>query len=178
MYKRQAFGFASRRAGAGFEGVTVADAPLPAAFELGLSVIGDAAGRPVQLWLNVRPGAYEAAALRTLAAHYRDVLMALGADPRLPLARVLEQAEPACLQGPALEVGTCSLYERIAQWARDTPQAPAVVDVEQGITLDYATLFERVEWLAGALQARGVRPGRVVALHLPRSATPVTYTEL
>lgn len=168
-----AFGFASRRAGTGFEGVTVADAPLPTAFELGLSAIGDAAGRPVQLWLNAWPGAYEAAALRTLAAHYRDVLTALGADPRLPLARVLEPAEPACLQGPALDVGADSLYERIAQWARDTPRAPAVVDVEQGITLDYATLFERVESLAGALQARGVRAGTVVALHLPRSATLV-----
>lgn len=167
---RAAFGFSSRRVA---PGASVVDAPLPRLFELAMNVIGDATGQPLELWLGARAAAYDDAALQALAGHYRDLLLGVAAAPELPLARTLQPAQPDYLEGPALDVGAQPLYARIAQWARDTPRAPAVVDVEQGITLDYATLLDRVEALAGALSAEGVRAGGVVALHLPRGATLV-----
>ncbi|MFC4121885.1 amino acid adenylation domain-containing protein [Nonomuraea zeae] len=59
------------------------------------------------------------------------------------------------------------LHEVAAQVAR-TPDAPAVLDPGQSLT--YAELAARANAVGAGLRARGVRPGDVVAVALPRSA--------
>ncbi|MGW4967902.1 amino acid adenylation domain-containing protein [Nonomuraea sp. NPDC004186] len=64
------------------------------------------------------------------------------------------------------------LHVRFAEQARRTPDALAVVHHEPGrrVALTYAELDRAANRLAHHLIGLGVRPGHVVALHLPRSA--------
>ncbi|WP_165986541.1 non-ribosomal peptide synthetase [Streptomyces sp. YIM 98790] len=63
--------------------------------------------------------------------------------------------------------GRC-VHELVGEQARARPDAPAVVD--GGTVLTYAELDRRSGRLAGLLHARGVQPGSVVAVCLPRGA--------
>lgn len=67
-------------------------------------------------------------------------------------------------EGPVPESSVPTL---VAQWAAATPDAPAVVFEET--ILSYRELHERSVEQARQLMARGVRPGDMVAVALPRS---------
>src|SRR5205085_7364465 len=60
-----------------------------------------------------------------------------------------------------------TLHELVAAQVERTPTAPAVSFA--GRTLSYADLHERATALAGALQAAGAGPERLVAVRLERS---------
>ncbi|MFE6229394.1 AMP-binding protein [Streptomyces sp. NPDC057854] len=76
---------------------------------------------------------------------------------------ISQQDAPAVLRsGP----GT-TLVSRIEEFARSTPEAPAVQ--HGGVRLTYRELHERAGRLADALTGAGVRPGDMVAMHLGRS---------
>jgi amino acid adenylation domain-containing protein len=62
---------------------------------------------------------------------------------------------------------TGTLVDRFAEQVRATPSAPAVID--GGTRLDYAGLDALAGRIAGALAARGLRPGQSIAVCLPRS---------
>ena len=64
-----------------------------------------------------------------------------------------------------------TIPQLVAEQAAATPTAPAVIAAEH--TLDHAALAARVEGLAAALWAAGVRPESVVAVALERSAALV-----
>ncbi|MGW3951331.1 amino acid adenylation domain-containing protein [Streptomyces sp. NPDC004752] len=63
--------------------------------------------------------------------------------------------------------GVPALVER---WVRRRPAELAVHDPVTGARLTYAQLWQRSGWLAAALAGRGVQPGDLVAVDLPRSA--------
>ncbi|MCD9006284.1 amino acid adenylation domain-containing protein [Luteimonas sp. XNQY3] len=60
------------------------------------------------------------------------------------------------------------LHEQIAAQATRTPTATAVVD--SAGPLDYRALMARADVLARCLRQRGVKPGALVGVHLPRTA--------
>ena len=63
------------------------------------------------------------------------------------------------------------VHERFAEWAERTPSAIAVIDGAS--TLSYREVDERAERLASGLLARGIGPGKLVGLALPRGADVV-----
>ncbi|MGW2817180.1 amino acid adenylation domain-containing protein [Streptomyces sp. NPDC001415] len=83
--------------------------------------------------------------------------------PRLPLTTngKIDRARLAETSGvPAL----------VERWVRRRPTEPAVHDPVTGTRLTYARLWQRSGRLAAALAGRGVGPGDLVAVDLPRSA--------
>lgn len=133
--------------------------------------------RLTRLSVRVDTCHYPAEVAGLLLAQYRTLLVALAENGRAALADLdarapEEQALWAAFEGaPAADAGP-QLPERIADWARRTPDALALVD--DGARLSYVELEAQVERLARRLRQRGVTPGRVVALALPRSAGLVT----
>ncbi|MEU2420819.1 amino acid adenylation domain-containing protein [Streptomyces sp. NPDC007851] len=95
------------------------------------------------------------------------------ADPEtplgsLPLLRPEEREQLlAWGTGPAHEVPESGMHTLVEQWARRTPDAPAVE--YQGVPHSYRELNARANRLARHLVSRGVGPGSVVGLSLPRS---------
>ncbi|CCK30419.1 hypothetical protein BN159_6040 [Streptomyces davaonensis JCM 4913] len=70
-------------------------------------------------------------------------------------------------RGHQVESPARTLVERFEEQVRRTPDAPAVADPDR--TLDYRALDEAANRLARLLLKRGVRPGDLVAVALPRS---------
>ncbi|MBS7596786.1 non-ribosomal peptide synthetase [Pseudomonas sp. RC2C2] len=136
--------------------------PLALAVELGESL---------HLGFDYAAGQFSAQAVQRLAAHVLNLLeqFMAGSDVRLgeialPLAAERAQAHQRNLQqGP----GDYPLvHQRIAQWAVQQPQQPAVLQGER--VLSFAALERRANQLAHALVARGVGPEVRVAVGLGR----------
>lgn len=142
-----------------------------APFELLLT--GECRGeRLTRLCLRVDERHYAPRVAELLLGQYRAFLSTLAGHGRTALADLPWTVDEAAWWqpfegGPAANAGPW-LPERIADWASRTPEALAVADAE--VRLSYAQLDERVERLARRLRGRGVAPGQVVALVLPRSA--------
>jgi acyl-CoA synthetase (AMP-forming)/AMP-acid ligase II len=69
---------------------------------------------------------------------------------------------------PDLEIPDVTLYDLLFAGLDDADaDRTAVVDGTSGATTTYGALKAQVDAVAGALAARGVRPGDVVALHSP-----------
>ncbi|MDZ5634895.1 amino acid adenylation domain-containing protein [Janthinobacterium sp. GMG1] len=161
-------------AGAQVGDATFACGPLPASadvFELALLVELDPAGAARRLSVRHAP-CYGAAAASRLLEQLATLLAALEegaaeAISALPLVGAEERAALLALNGPAVRYGARTLPERVGDWARQTPGAPALQ--ARGMQLDYAQLDERVNRLAHWLRAQGVGSDSIVALALPRS---------
>ncbi|WP_306369248.1 non-ribosomal peptide synthetase [Nocardiopsis sp. CC223A] len=130
-------------------------------------------GERLGLRLCHRPDAVDAATARTLLERLRDTLAAIAADPGRTVAATpaTTGAERDLLAGfntTDREIDTDRPCDALAAWAVRTPDAVAVVDAEGEHT--YARLATRVERVIALLHARGVRPGQVVAVALPRTA--------
>lgn len=88
--------------------------------------------------------------------------------------RCISQVVRAVFRGIPMQEKECfmstnfDIADRVMAHARARPGAPALKDDEVGLT--YAQLIDRAVLVAGAVQARGVRPGDRVALILPNSA--------
>ncbi|KUN96932.1 non-ribosomal peptide synthetase [Streptomyces caeruleatus] len=109
---------------------------------------------------------------RGAAARLGRLLEALVTDPALPAGRVdvLDADERRRIDGwnaTSREVPTASLAELFRGQAVRTPDAPALNE------LTYAELDARAERLARVLAGRGIGPGDVVAVRLPRSVDRV-----
>ncbi|WP_438281540.1 non-ribosomal peptide synthetase [Pseudomonas alabamensis] len=171
-----AVGFAARRAlaprsvaGARWRAERLTEARPP--FELQLQA---SLGATLELTLDAQAGHYSQAAVQVLLEQYQTLLGSLVADRQLPLGRhplTSTRANQASLDlDPPLQPSTAPtpLAERIAQWAKITPDATALI--AEGVSLSYAELNQQVVRLAAGLAARGIKPGDLVALALPRSA--------
>lgn len=166
-----AHGFVHRAWRAGAAPVTLLARSGPAPFELALVATDDRHGRIDGIALHAAAGAYAVEALEVLLAHVVQSLLALGRDAALPLDQLPPaDAASAVLHGPALAVGERSLLAHIEQWAARTPAAPAVIDAQRGVTLDYAGLVAQATTLAAALREQGVAEGDTIGVHLPRGA--------
>ncbi|VDZ80313.1 enterobactin synthetase component F [Salmonella bongori] len=86
-------------------------------------------------------------------------------DAQMLLADETEQLTR--LNDTAVTIPVATLSDLVAQQARKTPQAPALIDAHYHFT--YREMREQVVALAHALRERGVQPGDSVAVALPRS---------
>lgn len=99
------------------------------------------------------------------------VLTAAGADPAAPVTALAAGpfgvAAPGAVAAPdRVPRADESLTGRLAAMARTRAEAVAVTAPEGA--LSYADLWTRIEATAGALRARGIGAGDVVAISLPR----------
>ncbi|QRF56222.1 amino acid adenylation domain-containing protein [Variovorax paradoxus] len=143
--------------------------PMPG-FELALQAAWGTDG--AQLSLHADAARHGPAALDRLLLQFVTLLEAAVAQPAapvgtLPLVGPRERALLLAHDTPPLDVGTQTVAERVAHWARTTPDAAALAAGTQ--CLGYREFDEGINRLAHWLVAQGVTPGAIVALNLPRS---------
>ncbi|WP_448322048.1 non-ribosomal peptide synthetase, partial [Streptomyces sp. CO7] len=143
----------------------------------------DAQGRPLGLagGLEYAADLFDEATAAVLATHLERILRAAAADPGIRVADVplltdadrfrLAEHNDTATTGPA--PGT--VHERIAQGARSTPDAPALITGEETVTR--RELDERAAALAARLCSAGVRRGDTVGVLLERGV-PLVVTAL
>ena len=173
-----AYGFAVGRAtpattSAGLQwtpGSTVREA----LFELMLELETDAAGSAQALRLHYNPSRYSVQGMQGLLAQLCVLLENIVANAHAELGQLsvlgaAEQQRLLSINPPAQALADGRfLPQRIADFARTTPDAIALTDGEQ--RLSYGQLQAKVEVLAQALKAQGLASGAIVGLALPRSA--------
>ncbi|MFD0523173.1 amino acid adenylation domain-containing protein [Paractinoplanes durhamensis] len=139
--------------------VTGDDAPH---YPLTLAVAPD---ERLRLGLAYRTDVFTPGDADEILNRFGALLAELAAGPDRPIGRALPA--PAYLADTARPVPATTLPQLVAAAVRRTPDAAAVVF--EGITLTYAELDDRAARLAADLIDRGVRPGGVVAVAIPRS---------
>ncbi|MET3492988.1 non-ribosomal peptide synthetase [Variovorax boronicumulans] len=166
-----ATGFALRAPDALHPSWQVTQRPGPLrCFELALEAEWSA--QRAVLTLHADEGRHAQPALERLMQQLLCLLEAVADNPATPMQDLAlidadERKALLALNGAPLDVGTQGLAERIAHWARTTPDAPAIEDGDQ--CLSYAELDARINRMARWMQAQGVQRGALVALALPRS---------
>jgi amino acid adenylation domain-containing protein len=141
-------------------------------FELALQVDWSAAGGTLAVQADA--SLYSQPAVDRLLEQYATLLDSALSQPyravsELPCIGPQERSALAALRGADVDFGFGEqpLAARIAHWARQTPEAPAIESRSQ--RLSYRELDTRANRMAHWLQTHGVRPGTLVALELPRS---------
>ncbi|WP_433686436.1 amino acid adenylation domain-containing protein [Micromonospora carbonacea] len=135
-------------------------------------------GPQINLEIRHRPDVFDAEAARVLLDRLTRILAAVADDPAAPVGRIdiLDPAERATVltdwNGSIDGIVPTTFPRRFAEMAEAYPQQVAVVCGDEQVT--YAELATRSDRLARALAARGVGPGQVVAVALPRSVDLVT----
>ncbi|WP_405461334.1 amino acid adenylation domain-containing protein [Streptomyces sp. NBC_00101] len=161
-------------------GLTVSAVPVDTAvskFDLSFTFteIHGADGTPegMRATVDYATELFDSATVRGLAERLVTLLDAVTADPDRPLHtyEVLTAAERTRLTtrgtGPADDLPGSTVPALYEEWARRTPDAPAVRDART--TLTYAALDARADALAHRLAALGIGPEDRVAVALPRT---------
>ncbi|WP_422769149.1 amino acid adenylation domain-containing protein [Plantactinospora sp. WMMC1484] len=139
-----------------------------------LTLLVTPSGGRLGLTLEYDPERVDPATVRQLRTGLAEVLGTFAAAPERPVGRLdlLPAADRAAalarLTGPAAPVPPQTLHGLVAAQAARTPEAVALLDGERRIS--YAELERRAGALARRLAVRGIRPGDVVAVAVPRSA--------
>ncbi|WP_377273148.1 amino acid adenylation domain-containing protein [Peterkaempfera sp. SMS 1(5)a] len=140
-----------------------------AKFDLLLDAVQTAEG--VECSIEYRSDALSAETVSLFAQHYSRLVDAVVSAPDVPVGglRVLTDAEyERWVPEPVAPAGTSDrCHELFAEWARRTPQAPAVTF--RGEHIGYAELDRRANRLAHLLRSLGVGPGIMVGLGMDRS---------
>ncbi|MGW0703964.1 non-ribosomal peptide synthetase, partial [Streptomyces sp. NPDC002867] len=144
-------------------------------------------GPRLRLQISYHGDRFDGARLELVCSRLRLLLDTFAGAPdtsvaQLPLltaeerARVLDEwgrgpeAQAVSGHSPATHSvsghGPATLVRRFADRVRETPDAPAVADAER--TLGYRVLDEAANRMARLLLGRGVKPGDLVAVALPR----------
>ncbi|WP_018542832.1 non-ribosomal peptide synthetase [Streptomyces sp. MspMP-M5] len=122
---------------------------------------------------DAREDAFAPGVLDVMFDAYATLLDRLLTDPdawgapvpvMLPAAQLRTRAE---VNRTGWEAGAARLHDGFFARAVETPDAPALLWGRNG-TLSYGELSDKALELAGHLHARGVRPGDVVAVTLPK----------
>jgi amino acid adenylation domain-containing protein len=127
--------------------------------------------------LEIRTEVYPVEVVRHWAESFSVLLDGLLAKPRRAIGQLplLGDAERSAVlgraNGPAADLPVRSIAGLVADRAGRAPDAVALES--DGTSVSYAELTSRARRLAGQLASRGVRPGDLVALALPRSAAAV-----
>ncbi len=129
------------------------------------------------LALEYSTALYEPATISGYLDSLSDLLATLTAEPRTPVSRLLEptRREIALLRGwnaSATPTVTTPLHDLISLQAAATPDVVAVEAEDTSLT--YAQLDLASTVLARQLAGHGIRPGDIVALHLPPAAPAIT----
>ncbi|MFJ3792612.1 amino acid adenylation domain-containing protein [Kitasatospora sp. NPDC090091] len=162
-------------------GLTAQIAAVPsgtAKFDLTLNA-GERPGGGIAGFLEYRTDLFDRATAQALADRLARLLTAAATAPDtaiglLPLISA-EERHRALVEWNGTPVATApgaTLPELFEAAARANPAATAVS--HRGDSLDYAELSARADRLARLLAARGIGPGTIVALALPRSLELVT----
>ncbi|MEV6274141.1 amino acid adenylation domain-containing protein [Nocardia sp. NPDC051832] len=125
---------------------------------------------------DVRESAFPAGLIDAMFASYTDAIGRLGAGAagwsaeaavRLPVSQASVRAAVNATDGP---VSGRALHEGFFEYARTTPDAPAVRWTFDGADggWSYGALAAQALSVAGALHDAGVRPGATVAVQLPK----------
>ncbi|WP_020387123.1 non-ribosomal peptide synthase/polyketide synthase [Kribbella catacumbae] len=170
---------AAESAGLRLDGTTARSRTLPSAtakFDLSFDFVEDAAGG-VAGRIEYRTDLFETATVDALAARLVSVLEQVAADPRVQLSALepLLAGEDSLLDqwnDTGRDVSPTTLPELFAAQVARTPNALALLTDD--LELTYAELDDRVNRLARLLVNRGVLPGSMVAVALPRSVELVT----
>jgi amino acid adenylation domain-containing protein len=116
---------------------------------------------------------FDRATIERMGRHLDTLLAAVGENPEARLADVpmLSHKERRTILGawanpPELILPTCGVVPMFERHARMTPGAVALEQEDRSLT--YRQLNEQANRLARLLERRGVEPGDVVAMHLPR----------
>ncbi|SES14724.1 non-ribosomal peptide synthase domain TIGR01720/amino acid adenylation domain-containing protein [Lentzea xinjiangensis] len=156
-------------------GLHVEDLPLPvvaANFDLTWEFQQDEDA--LHAAVNYNTDLFDASTVERMAGHLRVLLTAVVADPDRSLADLplMDQEEQRDVlhawNDTAHPVPDATITHLVEAQVARTPDATAVVD--GGAVWTYAELNARANRLAHSLIARGVGPGRYVAISLPRSA--------
>ncbi|MFG6459710.1 non-ribosomal peptide synthetase [Roseateles sp. BYS96W] len=158
----------------GVEATALAVASHSAKFDLSFEVIDS--GPRIAAVLEFNADLFDSDTIRGLGEQIVHTLATGLAAPDVPLAQLprMPQAQRAAVLALGLgpdPVGMeppCSLVDAFERQVRAAPQAPAV-DGPMG-PICYADLDERANRLAQGLMARGLTPGRRVAVLLDRGA--------
>jgi len=147
--------------------------PLPC-FELVLQAAWSVEG--AELSLHADTARYSQAVVERLLLQFFTLLQAVVEKPDAPVGTLSlvgpkERELLLVANDQCTDAGTQTVADRIAHWARATPEAPALEAGEQRLT--YRELDLRINRLANWLTQQGVKPGvergSIVALNLPRS---------
>ncbi|MFE6226455.1 amino acid adenylation domain-containing protein [Streptomyces sp. NPDC057854] len=153
--------------------IGVDDTPAPGASHYPFSLVVVPSGR-LSLELTYRADLFTAAEAAAVLHRVRAVLDAFAQDPAVPVGRIdlrtdAERAEP--VRAGAATPPRATFPALFEAHAAARPDAVAVYDGPHEVT--YGTLDAEANRLARVLAARGVGPGNVVAVALPRSARSV-----
>ncbi|HEX6340650.1 amino acid adenylation domain-containing protein, partial [Umezawaea sp.] len=156
-------------------GLSVEDLPLPVvASNFDLTVEFQETEDALHGAVNYNTDLFDAATVERMAGHLGVLLGGVVADPDRPLADLpLMDADERrhvlhAWNDSAHAVPDATLPALVEAQVARTPDAVALVDGDESLT--YADLNARANHAAHALIARGVGPGRYVAISLPRSA--------
>jgi len=147
--------------------------PAASAVDLTFAVMEDV--DHVRAVMHYSTDLYDAASARRFCGHLIRLLESIveDADQQVGALAMLADDELEDIQrwgrGPALDLpGGACLHTLIADRARANPDAVALVG-EDGASLTYAQMEAASGRLAGILRGRGVGPGAVVGVSLPRT---------
>jgi amino acid adenylation domain-containing protein len=166
-----------RRGGVELPGLTLEPAAAESGavkFDLSLSVLDWGEGNRWVATLEHASALFDEATAARLLRHFEILLAGAVAAPEVPVARLplLDESERSQIledwsRGGAPAGEGLPVPERIAAWARRTPDAPAVV--WEGGALSYGELDRRAGALAGSLRELGAGPESVVGVCSGRS---------
>ncbi|AGZ43002.1 non-ribosomal peptide synthetase [Actinoplanes friuliensis] len=135
-------------------------------------------GARINLELRHRADVFDGGTTRTLLDRLVRILTAIADDPAAPVARIdiLGADERATVLGPwtgTIEgIEPTTFPRRFAEMVAAHPDGVAVICEDEEVS--YTELEARSGRLAAALAGRGIGPGDVVAVGLPRSVDLVT----
>ncbi|MBE1490014.1 non-ribosomal peptide synthetase [Plantactinospora soyae] len=128
----------------------------------------------LDLTIEYDPARIDPGTIGQLRAGLTEILRTVVTEPTRPVGRIdlLSAADRASalvrLAGPTVAVPSLTLGGAVSAQAARTPDAIALIDGERQIS--YAELDRRAGVLARRLTERGIRPGEIVAVAVPRSA--------
>jgi amino acid adenylation domain-containing protein len=142
-----------------------------AAFDLSLELGNETDHFSAALRYNVN--LFDQSSIQKMAGHYQNLLLAMldDADRSIPALEMLSASERQQIledwNDTHVELPQRSIASLIAEQATKTPRASAVLC--DGRQLTYADLELRTNQLASYLISKGVRPGMMVGILLPRT---------
>ncbi|TDJ74247.1 amino acid adenylation domain-containing protein [Pseudomonas putida] len=172
MYNHQRRALDRLQGLAGLEAQVLSVGAPVAKFDLGLDTAEDADGN-LFATLSYATDLFDAPRMQRLCRHYQTLLAEVLAKPEAALAELSlvdeqELARQRLFNGPQTPaVPYQPIHQRIAEHARQRPQATAVLC--QGQRLSFAELDQRANQLAWHLRGLGIAAEARVAVALPRS---------
>ncbi len=145
------------------------DVPIP----FDLSVEFNNSSDPIEVSFRYNVDLFAKNTIVQMTSHYQTLLseFILKADAQIASLEMLSSAETEQLIGEwehtRSDIPNTSIHELISSQAQKNPQAQAIVCNERSMT--YLTLEKKSNQLAALLKARGVVPGSLIGILLPRS---------